>query len=118
MAYWRKNHTNIFSTYLKELEILGLFFATFANVIVFRSSHRRCSVRKGVLRNFAKFKGKYLCKSRFLIKLQVSACNFIKKETLAQEFSCEFYNISKNSFFTEHLWVAATFVFLETLKVH
>ena len=28
--------------------------------IVFRSSHRRCSVRKGVLRNFSKFTGKHL----------------------------------------------------------
>ena len=27
------------------------------------------------------------------------ACNFIKKETLAQVFSCEFYEISKNTFF-------------------
>ena len=26
------------------------------------------------------------------------ACNFIKKETLAQVFSCEFCEISKNSF--------------------
>ena len=26
-----------------------------------RSSHRRCSVKKGVLRNFAKFTGKHLC---------------------------------------------------------
>ena len=33
-----------------------------------------------------------------LIKLQVSACNFIKKETLAQVFSCEFCEISKNNF--------------------
>ena len=36
----------------------------------------------------------------FLIKLQASACNVIKKETLAQVFSCEFYKISKNTFFT------------------
>ena len=28
-----------------------------------RSSRQRCSVRKGVLRNFAKFTGKYLCQS-------------------------------------------------------
>ena len=27
-----------------------------------------------------------------------STCNFIKKETLPQVFSCEFYNISKNTF--------------------
>ena len=30
------------------------------------------------------------------------ACNFIKKETLAQGFSCKFCEISKNTFFTEH----------------
>ena len=28
----------------------------------------------------------------------------LKKETLAQVFSCEFCEISKNTFFTEHLW--------------
>ena len=33
-----------------------------------RSSHRRCFVRKGVLRNFAKFKGKQLCQSPFFNK--------------------------------------------------
>ena len=32
------------------------------------------------------------------------AYNFIKKETPAQVFSCEFCEISKNTFFTEHLW--------------
>ena len=37
-----------------------------------------------------------------------SACNFIKKETLAQVFSCEFCGISKNIFFTEHLWTTAS----------
>ena len=30
-----------------------------------RSSHRRCSVRKGVLRNFAKFTGKHPCQRLF-----------------------------------------------------
>ena len=59
-----------------------------------RSSHQRCSVKKGVLRNFAKFTG--------------AACNFIKKEILAQVFSCEFCEISKNTFFTEHVWATAS----------
>ena len=36
------------------------------------------------------------------------ACNFIKKETLAQVFSCEFCEISKNTFFKEHLWATAS----------
>ena len=48
-----------------------------------------------------------------LIKLQASACNFIKKETLTQVFSCEFYEISKNAFFTEHLWATASINTLE-----
>ena len=68
-----------------------------------RSSHRRCSLKKGGLGIFAKFTGKHLCQSLFLIKLQVEACNFIKKEALAQVFFCEFCEISKNTFFTEHL---------------
>ena len=34
--------------------------------------------------------------------LKENTCNFIKKKTLAQVFSCEFF------FFTEHLWVTAS----------
>ena len=36
------------------------------------------------------------------------ACNFIKKETLAQTFSCEFCEISKNAFSTAQLQTAAS----------
>ena len=36
------------------------------------------------------------------------ACNFIKKEALAQVLSCEFCQISKNTSFTEHLWTTAS----------
>ena len=35
-----------------------------------RSSHRKRSVKKVVLKNFAKFTGKHLHQSHFLIKLQ------------------------------------------------
>ena len=52
-----------------------------------RSSHRRCSLRKGVLRNFAKFIGKHLYQGLFVNKVA-------KKETLAQVLSCEFCEIS------------------------
>ena len=37
---------------------------------VFRSSHRRCSVKKGVLKNFTKFIGRHLCWCLFLVKFQ------------------------------------------------
>ena len=62
----------------------------------FRSSHQRCSVRRGVLRNFTKFTVKHLPEFLF------------KNETLAQVFSCEFSEISKNTFSTERLWTTAS----------
>ena len=34
-----------------------------------RNSHQRCSVKKGLLKNFANFTGKHLCWSLFLIEL-------------------------------------------------
>ena len=40
---------------------------------------------------------------KVLCLFSVGSCNFIKKETLAQVFSCEFCEISKNIFFTELL---------------
>ena len=40
----------------------------------------------------------------FLIKLQAWGLKLIKKETLAQVFSCEFYEVSKNTFFIEYFW--------------
>ena len=44
-------------------------------------------------------------------------CNFIRKETLAQVFSCEFREISKNTFFTEYFRTTAfTNVFLRTVE--
>ena len=36
------------------------------------------------------------------------ACNFIKKETQAKGFSCEFCKIFKNTFFKEHLPATAS----------
>ena len=47
-------------------------------------------------------------RASFFIKLQAEACNFITKETLAQVFSCEFSEISKNTFFTEHIRTTAS----------
>ena len=62
-----------------------------------------CSVRNVFLEISQNSQGNTCAGVYFLIKLQ-AACNFIKKETLAQVFSYEFCEISKNIFFTEHLW--------------
>ena len=53
--------------------------------------------KKDVLRNFTKFTGKHLCQSLFFNKI-------VGLETLAQVFSCEFCEMSKNIFSIEHLW--------------
>ena len=52
-----------------------------------KGSRQEVFCEKGFLRNFAKFTGKHLCQSLFF-----------KKETLAQMFSCQFCEISKNTF--------------------
>ena len=41
---------------------------------------------------------------KILVRVSFLACNFIKKATLAQVLSSEFCEISKNTFFIEHLW--------------
>ena len=66
-------------------------------------------MKKGALRNFTKFTGRHLCQNlSFKKSCRPKACNFIKKETLAQVFSCELCEISKNTFFTEHLRATAS----------
>ena len=55
------------------------------------------SCEKDLLRNFAKFTGKYPYQSLFFDKV-----------TLTHVFSCEFCKISKNTFFTEYLWETAS----------
>ena len=77
------------------------------------SSRVELFCKKGVLRKFAKFAGKHQYQSLFLIKLQTSGqqphvCNLIKKETVAQLFSCEFCEISKNIFLHRTLLVTAS----------
>ena len=69
-----------------------------------RSSRLEVFCQKGVLKNFSKFTVKHLC----------LACNFIKKETLAQVFSCEFRENFKNTFFNRTPPVAAS----ESGKIH
>ena len=72
-----------------------------------RSSHQRCSVRKGVLRNFAKFSGKFLCQIIFLIKLQVSGlrpATLLKKRLWHGCFPVNFVNFLKTPFLQNKSW--------------
>ena len=76
--------------------------------LFYRSTRPDVFCKKGVLRNLGKFTGKRPCQNFYFNKVAGLACNFIKIETLAQVFSCEFCEISKNTFSTEHLLTAAS----------
>ena len=76
-------------------------------MLIIRSSRPDVFCKKGILRNFAKFTGKHLCQNLF----------FIKKESLAQEFSCEFCEISKNTYFYRTSLVAASVLYSDVFRI-
>ena len=69
------------------------------HLILSRSKRPEVFCKKGVLRNFAEFTGKRLCQSLFFNKVTgLRPAALLKKEALAQAFSFEFYETSKNTF--------------------
>ena len=69
---------------------------------------QRFSAKKAFLEISQNSQEKTCTRVSFLIELQSSACNFIKKVTLAEVFPCEFCEISKNIFFYRTPPVAAS----------
>ena len=71
----REKSTDCSQYYDQLLERCFLFNLSFLNKVeeqqntCFRSSHQRCSIIKGVPRNFAKFTGKHLCQGLFFNKV-------------------------------------------------
>ena len=64
-----------------------------------RSSHRRRSVRKGVLRNFVKFIGKHLCQSLFLNKVAgLRPATLLKKRLWHRCFPANFARFLRTPF--------------------
>ena len=70
---------------------------------IYRSS-QWCSIKKVFFKISQNSQESTCARVSFLIKLQA----FIKKETLEQVVFCEFCEILKNIFFTEHLRAAAS----------
>ena len=68
---------------------------------------QRCSVKKVFLEISQNSQENTSARVSFLNKVAGTTCNFIKKETLAQVFSCKFCEISKNTFFYRAPLVAA-----------
>ena len=65
---------------------------------------QKCFVKEVFLKIPKNSQENIYIRDSFLIKLQVSFCNIIKKETLMQVFSCDFCEIFKNTFCLEYLW--------------
>ena len=86
-----------------------MYIRSVSLIFTFRSSHERCSVKICVLKNVTKFTGKKVCQSLFFNKVAgLRPAALLKKETLAQVFSCEFCDIFKNTFFHRRPLVAAS----------
>ena len=65
-----------------------------------RSSHQRCSIKKGALKNFAKFKGKHLCQSLFLSEplSGLRLATLLKKSSWYRSFPVNFAKFSRTPF--------------------
>ena len=64
--------------------------------------------KKGVVKNFTKFAEKHRFQNLFFNKVaSLRPSTLLKKEALAQVFSCEFCEIFKKIFFAKHLQATA-----------
>ena len=63
-----------------------------------RSSHRRCFVRKGVLRNFVKLTGRQLCKSLYFNKVACRLVTLLKKRLRQRCFPVNFAKFLRTAF--------------------
>ena len=72
------------------------------------AANQSCSAKKVILRNFAKFTGKYLWWGPFEWISRVTDYDFMIEKTLTQVFPFEFYESFQNSFFAEQLWVSTS----------
>ena len=70
-----------------------------------RSSRPELLCKKGVLKNFAKFKGKQLSSHYFN---KVAGVSFMENETQAQAFSRAFCEIFRSRFYAEYLFLTET----------
>ena len=90
LCFLNKTSTQLLNS---ETMILEIIFR------ILRSTHRRCSVKKGVLGNFAKSTGKHLCQSLFFNKVKALRPATLVKERLWHWcFLVSFGKFSKKTF--------------------
>ena len=83
-------------------------------LLVFRRSRPDVFCKKGVLRNFAKFIGKHLCRSLYFNK--VADPTLLKQRLWHRYFPVTFAQFLRKPFLTEHLrWLLLYMIILVTL---
>ena len=106
---WSSSHRNEV-TVNSEIEIfnkeyLGQIQKRKNNDTECRSSHRRCSIEKSVLKNFAKITGKQLCQSLFFNKVTgLRTAILFKKRLWKRYFPVHFSKFSKTPFLQNTSW--------------
>ena len=98
---------NIIVVFHAWLEIQFFVHTRNTNRRINRSSHQRCSIKRGVLKNFAAFTGTPV-PLLFLIKLQALRLQAVRLQLYLKRDSGTgvflwIFEIFKNTFFTEHL---------------
>ena len=94
---------NIFNYNLQQ----NLSFFSTPPGIIYRvgSSHHRCAVKIGVLRNSTKFTRKHLCQSLFFNKVSgLRPATLFKKWLYHRCFPVNFVKFLRTHFYIEHLW--------------
>ena len=74
-------------------------------IFMFRSIRPTVFCKKGVLKNFAKFKGKHSCQSLLFNNVaSFRPTTLLKKRLWNRSFPANIWNVFKKSFFIEHFW--------------
>ena len=92
---------------MRQWSVIKLLYlpSTILVTRLFRSSFPEVFCKKGVLRNFAKFTGKYLCQSLFFNKVVgLRPATLLKKRLKHRCFPVNFAKFLTTPFPTEHLW--------------
>ena len=109
-----KNSENRFSEFsLSRKTLLLNLFPWFINPFVINGVYK--SLKKNVSITWKASKVVFLFWEAVVQRCSVK--KVLKKESLAQVFSCEFCEISKNTFFIEHLWWLLLYFILQNLRI-
>ena len=99
--------------FLEKVELPSRIFPEFVLVIETRnltiSKEKMLIIHEKleIARNSTVFRSSVIYITRKINPLNLPPCNFVKKETLALTFSCEFCEIFKSTFFIKHIRTTA-----------